>query len=178
MKNKFFLILTFTVSCIISLSASSSVYRCPKLSTSQIHVLQDSYKLGQPHDLGYTLAALAFKESTAGKYKINAISRDFGIFQGNVETICKQAGVFHNSFLCNVEIQNVVNDIDLAAKHAIDTLTYWNNYHNNRAVSHLVYEKTIRSYNAGFSFNKATKYWTDFRLDFHMIKQCVDFSEI
>lgn len=170
--------ITISAIAILSLSNSataiSSDIKCPQLNEKQIAVLKKSYELGEPHDLGYTLAAIALKESTAGSYIINAISSDYGVYQGNVETICKQAGVFHNPFQCNVEIQRVVNDIERASEHAIETLSYWKNYHTKRTENYLVYEKMIRSYNAGFGFDRATDYWLDYRKKFHTIKQCVE----
>jgi hypothetical protein len=159
-------------------SAYSKPVDCPVFESDQIDVMQKSYALGLEHNLGFTLAAIALKESSAGKYRINALSGDFGVYQGNVETICKQAGIFHKPFQCNMEIQQVVDNIEKAAQHAIETLQYWQNYHKKRTENYLVYQKMIRAYNAGFSFNSgdAETYWTDFRKDFYTVKNCVDFS--
>lgn len=178
MKLSKTIFLSLTLSLGLCSSALSKEVTCPKFTQDQIDVMHKSYTLGEPHDMGYTLAAIALKESSAGEYVINAISRDFGIYQGNVETLCKQAGVFHNSFQCNMEIQNIVNDINLAAKHALITLNYWRDYHEKRSDSYLVYEKTVRSYNRGFSFadQGGTDYWEQFRKDFYTVKSCVSFT--
>ena len=171
------LLITTILSFSVPASAYSKQLKCPTFEPEQIEVMQKSYQLGQEHDLGYTLAAIALKESSAGKYRINAISSDFGVYQGNVETICKQAAVWHNSFMCNIEIQRVVDDIEKAAEHAIETLSYWQNYHKKRTDNYLVYQMTIRAYNAGFNFNgsQAETYWEEFRRDFHTVKNCVNF---
>lgn len=156
--------------------ASNAPQACPTLSDRQVDILKQSYALGEPHDLGYTLAAIALKESSAGLFLINAMTSDYGIFQGNVRTVCTQAGVYHNDFQCNLEIQRVVSDINTAAKHAIETLSYWRNYHSKRSEHFLVYENMIRSYNGGFNFEHVDEYWEAFRDDFYTVKQCVDFN--
>lgn len=179
-KNKMkFKTLLATAITALTLSTSVAAVECPDFNDFQIQTMQKSFALGEKHDLGYTLAAIAFKESSAGLYTINAVSRDFGVYQGNVETICKQAGVWHNSFQCNLEIQRVVNDIELAAKYAIETLTYWKNYHKKNSEPYLVYEYAIKSYNAGFGFRKADAltYWEEYRAAFHQVKQCVKFEK-
>lgn len=166
----------------VSLNVSASITpepeaeACPLFSREQIDILKQSYALGEPHDLGYTLAAIAFKESSAGLYLINAMSSDYGVYQGNVKTVCKQAGVYHNDWQCNREIQKVVEDINVAAEHAIETLKYWRGYHGKRAKNYIVYENTIRSYNGGFGFKNVDQYWEEYRAGFHTIKRCVDFS--
>lgn len=149
---------------------------CPVFEEEQLKVLQKSYELGKPHDLGHTLATIAYHESEAGKFVINAITSDYGIYQGNVRTICAQAGVRHNNFLCNIEIQRIIENHEHAANHAIETLKYWKDYHSKREKSFLVYENMIRSYNGGFNFTKVDEYWKDFRTKFHEIKRCVSFA--
>lgn len=147
---------------------------CPDLSLSQLHVLQHSYDRGVPHDLGYTLAAIALTESSAGVNLINYRTQDYGIYQGNVKTVCVQSGVYDNPVLCNRELTRIVQDPDVAADHAIETLLWWKDYFSKRKHSK-AYEKMIRSYNAGFSFTSsdATVYFSKFRKNFHTIKHCV-----
>lgn len=173
-------VVTFTLATCLATSsafATNDPQPCPSLNEKQKTVLQQSYNLGKPYDLGYTLATIAFKESSAGVYLINAMTSDYGIFQGNVRTVCSQAGVYHTPFQCNLEIQRIINSIDIAAKHAIETLTYWRNYHQKRSEYAMVYENMIRSYNAGFNFQHADEYWNTFQKNFHMIKQCINFSD-
>lgn len=150
---------------------------CPAITDSHKTVLKRSYELGEPYGLGVTLAALAWKESTAGDYVINAVTRDFGVYQGNVKTICVQAGVWGQNFRCNQEVQSVVENIDNAARHAVETLTYYSSYHANHLPDSMVYEYMIRSYNRGWSFDDQAgdKYWKEYRAIFHQIKTC-DFS--
>lgn len=160
------------------LPLAANAGQCPKFDDKQLQVMRQSYELGQPHDLGLTLAALALKESSAGRYLINAISADYGVYQGNVKTVCIQSSVYHDNFLCNQEVQRVVSDIVRASEHAVETLNYWRNYHSKRTLKGLVYENMIRSYNRGFSFDDdgGDNYWKQFKKDFHTIKQCVRLS--
>ena len=152
--------------------------QCPQFDAGQIETLQRSYDLGKPHDLGLTLAAIALKESSAGKYVINAVSADYGVYQSNYKTLCKQAGVYHDNFLCNQEVGRVVNNIEKAAEHALKTLQYWQGYHTKRSLEGLVYENTIRSYHEGFGFQtpKADDYYKKYKTAFYTIKQCVRFT--
>lgn len=148
---------------------------CPKLDKEQLSVLRQSYTYGKPYNLGITLAAIALKESSAGKNLINAFSLDYGAYQGNAATICKQSGVFHDDFLCNEELTKVVLSLEDAAKHAIETLLYWQDYHAKRAKPDKRYELTLRSYNEGFSFHsaKADDYYSKYKSAFYTIKECV-----
>lgn len=157
---------------------SAATTQCPQFDANQIETLQRSYDLGKSHDLGLTLAAIALKESSAGKYVINAVSADYGVYQSNYKTLCKQAGVYHDNFLCNQEVGRVVNDINKAAEHALETLQYWQDYHTKRSLKGLVYENTIRSYHEGFGFKsqKADDYYKKYKTAFYTIKQCVRFT--
>ena len=167
------------VASLCSISASVSAIDCPVFSIDQLHVLQHSYDRGKPHDLGLTMATIAFQESTAGKHLINAVTGDYGVYQGNWKTICEQSGVRHLTFSCNKEIELVLSDINVAADHAIETLTWWDNYYHKRknVKTKHVFEKTIRSYNAGFSpkSKNGTKYWNKFKTNLNIIKTCIKF---
>ena len=152
----------------------SAATECPRLEPSQVAALKFSYEYGKPYDLGITLAAIALKESSAGKWKINALSSDYGMYHGNVKTICTQAGVIHSSFKCNMEIQTVVDNDAKAAEHAIETLQYYRDYHSKRNYEGIVYELMIRSYNRGWSFYDADgdEYWKEFQTNFYQVKEC------
>lgn len=168
----------FVLIAVVFTNLGLKAEQCPAFSREQVDVMKKSYELGKPFDLGFTLAALALKESSAGRYLINAISSDYGVYQGNVKTICIQKSVYHDSFLCNQEIQLVVNDIDRASEHAIETLIYWREYHGKRTPDSFVYENMIRSYNRGFSFEDTDgdHYWKLFKKDYHTVKRCVELS--
>lgn len=156
------------------ISSMSFASECLSLSTDQLHVLQQSYDYGQKYDYGLTLATIAMKESSAGLYTINAVSQDFGVYQGNYKTLCNQVGIEPNSFACNMEVSKVVHDIDVAASHALTTLLWWSEYYQNKE-GKVTYERVIRSYNAGFNPDStaASNYWNEFKSNMNMIKKCV-----
>lgn len=149
---------------------------CPNLSKSQIDVLHSSYESGKHYDLGYTMAAIALKESSAGKHLINPYTSDYGVYQGNYKTICNQSGV--SGLACSFEVQSVVQDISVAQKHALTTLMYFKNYYDRR-ISVNNYQMMIRSYHSGFSpFSAdADLYWVKYRVNFKIIKKCIKLNE-
>ncbi len=149
---------------------------CPDLSDSQIEVLHSSYESGKQYDLGYTMAAIALKESSAGTHLINPYAGDYGVYQGNYKTICNQSGV--TGLACSLEVQKVVSDIKTAQEHALNTLTYFQNYYDKR-ISVNNYQMMIRSYHSGFSpFSEdADAYWEQYRVSFEIIKKCVVLDE-
>lgn len=51
---------------------------CPKHTDEQKVLLQLAYDTGKPHDLGYSLAAIAWKEAFVGPYVIRVNGKDGG----------------------------------------------------------------------------------------------------
>lgn len=153
-------------------TATVQAYECPTFSLNQTKVLQYSYSRGIEHGLANVLASIAWTESTAGQVMISNWTSDYGVYQGNVKTICSQAGVLDERHLCNMELTRVVLDNEIAADHAIETLQWWLKYHKGNL------QRAIRSYNAGFDFNskQADAYWKKFTASSKMIKNCTYFD--
>lgn len=156
------------------LPLSVNAIDCPSLDLDQLHTIQFSYDYGKQYGLELTLATLAYRESSAGKVLINVKSGDFGVYQGNYKTICVQAGVYDNIIACNIELTKVVADNDTAAKHAVETIQWWDDYYSKKHSGNN-YERVIRSYHNGFNpFSKqGSDYWKKFKRDMAMIKQCI-----
>lgn len=59
-------------------------------SPKQKAVLLKAYEYGAPHDLGYTLAAIAWKESCAGEYRMNFQDPSAGIYHAHLPGLIKK----------------------------------------------------------------------------------------
>lgn len=162
----------------VALLSSISGYafnQCPKLDPSQIEIANYSQQRGDPYDLGMTLKTIAYKESSFGKYTINAVTRDYGIYQGNYKTICKLAGIKPGSVDCGIELKRVLDHKNVAADYSIETLKWWYDYWKKRyGRTATTYQYMIRSYVAGFDIHSksADLYWHKFKKDFYIIKEC------
>lgn len=95
------------------------------LTPSQIEVVRFSHNYGKPYDLSYTLAAIALKESNAGKWKINLQDPSGGLYHVTVDKAVKELGYEDTAFNRNRAIQALVNDDNLAAKIAVNEILFW-----------------------------------------------------
>lgn len=158
MKNrktmkKLILILLF-LTTIFAASNLETEYQ--KMSNKQKAVLKKSFNLGQPFDFGYTLAAIAWVESNAGKYMINIQDPSFGIYHNNINSVMGRHPDYKDTpFQRNKVAQMLIEDIDFSAAEALAELEYWKNIHGSKRWS-----KIWASYNGGFNYNgvKPTRY--------------------
>ncbi|RAX58025.1 hypothetical protein CCZ01_04235 [Helicobacter monodelphidis] len=125
------------------------VDRIKDLSKQQMNVLIKAYQYGEPYGLGLTLAAIAWKESCAGEYRMNFQDPSAGIFHAHIPTVMKRyPQLKNNGFTQNMVGELLVRDDAFAAKEAINHLLYWKGVHKNH------WESIIKSYNKGFSWQK------------------------
>ncbi|CAE09369.1 conserved hypothetical protein [Wolinella succinogenes] len=118
-------------------------------SPKQKAVLLKAYEYGAPHDLGYTLAAIAWKESCAGEYRMNFQDPSAGIYHAHLPGLIKKyPSLKQNGFTQNVLGALLVKDDAFAAREAISELKYWEKVHQGN------WERMIKSYNKGFSWQK------------------------
>ena len=136
-----------------------------KLNDGQKRVLVDSYTYGKNFDLGYTLAAIAWKESNFGMYMTNLGDGKYGSY-GVFHILLDHAIVRHNIKATNKWnksrlVERLIFDFDFSAQEAIGQLEYWKNKFKNK-------ENTlawaIAGYNAGnkgLDSSKGQSYRTD-----------------
>jgi len=96
-----------------------------QFSAKQKGVLKKSYAYGKEFNLGYTLSAIAWIESSAGLYKINLGSKDCGTYQKNMPYYLKSQDILKTSFNYNRLCQRFVDDQEFAAAVAVTDLLYW-----------------------------------------------------
>lgn len=143
---------------------------------SNLHVM---YFLGDVHNLGYTLAAIALSESNAGKWRLNYRSNDFGILQINIETASNILSISNRYKLFDLAERLLYDDV-LSSDLAIDVLHH---FQKDRKMSPLVYKEMIMSYNRGNKWrtNKherkvAETYYTRVQTNIKMLQACSDIA--
>jgi hypothetical protein len=135
-----------------------------ELTPEQQSVLHFSYSYGEPHNVGYTLAAIAMQESDLGRYLINISDPSGGVWHLTVDKAVNKLGWEHTPFNYNRAIQLLVDDIHFAADIALDTVLWWHNYHDGD------WFKTWSGYNGGFKGNP--KYAHQIAEHIKTIKEC------
>ncbi|MDE5603004.1 MAG: hypothetical protein K2I71_03675 [Helicobacter sp.] len=123
-----------------------------QFSPSQKEVLLQAYLAGEAEGFGYTLAAIAWKESCAGVYKMNFQDPSAGNFHAYIPGVIKlYPELKQNGFTQNMVGAMLVNDDDFAAKIAITELKFWHKEHKGN------WKNIIKSYNKGYSWQKSSQ---------------------
>jgi hypothetical protein len=150
---------------------------CMTFDVSQRTALTQAYEYGVPHDLGFTLAAIAWKESSAGKYRLNLDSKDLGLFQINEKTAYNTLGVTNHYHQVQLAQELIYND-HLGAYLAIETLEH---FRAERPLTNQVYREMLMSYNTGYSWRRspekkrrALAYSEDVRSKVSTLMKCQD----
>lgn len=127
-----------------------------RLTDEQKKVLLDSYTYGSEHDLGLTLAAIAWQESNFGMYMTNLSDGKHGSY-GPFHILLDYAMIRHdvkNKWDQSRLAERLLFDFDFSAEEALSQLKYWQNRFKDNANSHAW---AIAAYNAGSSGLKSKK---------------------
>lgn len=159
---------------LVPLDSKASVWSCAEfdsLSTQQRSNLIKSYHRASQEDLGYTLAAIAWKESSAGKFRVNYRSNDYGLYGINVRTVQRLTG--EDNYYRTVEVvQRLIQDDDLGADVALTTLRWNLKYHKGD------WQKAIMMYNAGHKWRTAKSYLFDIATYVNVLKNCLTKDQV
>jgi len=155
----------------VIVSLSTTAQQCTEynnLSVVQKGRLEFAYHQGAEYDLGWTLTAIAYNESMAGRWRLNMTTGDVGLFQVNRKTAHKVLGITSHYKKLKLDQKLVYDDI-LNAYVALDVLRYFKKYHKGN------WKKMVMSYNNGFSINtkKAEDYLASISSSVRMLKQCM-----
>lgn len=146
----------------LTFNANAGVEQC-QFNDEQIEVLRYAYERGKPHDLQWTLAAIAWQESSAGVKMKNPKADSYGIFGSLLRTVEArlQDQEFANS-LSKTPLNRkqtvflLQHDWEFASDMAIVELQYWQKRHNGN------HRKMIASYFGGNKSNsKAAQSYAD-----------------
>jgi len=118
------------------------------MTTEQKQVLKKAYEHGKPFDLGYTLASIAWQESSCGKYMVNVFDPSFGIYHIQTKNAVSFTKVEDTKFNHNRVAMLLIDDFDYSSAICISVLRWWINYHKGS------WSKAVSSYNGGFKGSK------------------------
>ena len=142
---------------LFSLNAYAVNFKSTYLTKGDLIKLKKIRTYGDKYDLSFSLMAIAVKESSIGRYKINVDSYDYGLYQANINTVVRRHKMKNNSLNRNKLAMLLVNDFDFATSNAIAELVYWKKVHKGN------WNKVWSSYNAGFNYDstRGKKYSKD-----------------
>lgn len=147
----------------------ADLYRCEplnRMSPLQQWTLLKSYEIGEPFDMGYSLAAIAWQESVAGLYPININDPSFGVHHILLDSAMKRSGMKDTSFNRNIMASSLL-DIEVSAEYAIMELQYWKKYHKGN------WNRIWASYNAGHRYQLGVDYANKIKHKIKLFKSCV-----
>jgi len=151
----------------LAIATTSCPYlKADGLSQDQIKVLHRAFTAGKPKDMSYSLAAIAWKESSAGKYLINIQDPSFSAFHITINNAIAYLKWTDTNFNRNRAAQLLIEDFQLSAEFAMINLQFWkDNYGNN-------WHKIWASYNAGYNWSNGVEYSNDVASKIQKIKLC------
>jgi hypothetical protein len=156
---------------LVVFSTSSQARQCPVLAyegltDNQMGVMYKAYQAGKEHDMAYSLAAIAWKESSAGKYMVNLQDPSAGAFHITINNALVYLKWEDTNFNRNRAAQLLIEDFQLAANFAMINLQFWKDQYGSN------WTKIWASYNAGYNWKNGVKYSQDIARKIKKIKLC------
>ena len=145
------------IGCVIALGLTMVVTdanaynpkQCGIISEDQINTMQSALVAGTPHDYGWTLAAMSWRESSAGVKPLNWADPSFGPFHNNIRTVAKRYNAKNQ--LEEFELASrLMYDFDFAVEAAVAELDYWKKIHKGN------WRKMWASYNRGWNWQSTS----------------------
>ncbi|WP_343354079.1 hypothetical protein V3I05_03960 [Helicobacter mastomyrinus] len=115
---------------------------------NQKQVILKAFKYGAKSGFGYTMAAIAWKESCAGEYRVNFADPSAGIYHAHIPGLLKKHKQKDTNFMRNMVGELLMRDDDFASATALEELNYWHKVRKGN------WYEVIKSYNKGFSWEK------------------------
>nr|WP_317404994.1 hypothetical protein [uncultured Helicobacter sp.] len=119
-----------------------------KFNKNQKQVILKAFKYGAKDGFGYTMAAIAWKESCAGEYRVNFTDPSAGIYHAHIPGIIKKYKQKDSAFMRNMVGELLMRDDEFASQSAFEELSYWHKVRRGN------WYEVIKSYNKGFSWEK------------------------
>ncbi|EFX41942.1 hypothetical protein HSUHS5_0644 [Helicobacter suis HS5] len=116
---------------------------------AQKQVLVYAYRYGLKDNLGYELAAIAWKESCAGMYRVNFNEPSAGIYHAYIPHVLKLYNERDTSFMQGVYGDLLIKDQNFASRVALDTLVSWKRINKGNL------KDMIKSYHRGLRWQKS-----------------------
>jgi hypothetical protein len=150
-----------------ALAAQCSLLESKGFTSTQINTLYRAFQYGIEHDMSYSLAAIAWKESSAGIALKNPNDPSAGVFHVTVKNALYYVGWKNTEPNRQVMYLLLQLDFDMAASFAVKNLTFWRNAHK------VSWKKTWQYYNGGTTYSNASiEYSEDIAKKIRTIKSC------
>lgn len=141
---------------------------------SQLWTMQRAFDYGAPDGMGHLLAAIVWKESSAGlklhrKDGEHWSMRSYGPFHILLRTAKQRRGC--STWNCSNLKNRLLHNFEYSAELAVEELEYWRNRLGSAS-------KALSAYNAGNNWNGMTgvSYRHDVVSKINYLKQCVRFD--
>lgn len=155
------------------MSVKANIQELKKFTVEQKVVMYQGFRYGYNDDMGYSMAMLGWQESKSGKDKVNLEDPSFGIYHNLLGTVINREKVPNSAYYRNKYANKLVQNDDFARSQALSELLYWKSYHLARTGKVGLWQKTIRSYNAGgnWSGKDAEAYFQNIKNKLKALKQ-------
>lgn len=156
---------------LVFLSFQTSASQCPvltaeKYTDKQINTIHQAYQAGKVKGMSYSLAAIAMRESSGGKYMINLQDPSAGVFHITINNALSYLKWKDNNFNRNRAAQLLIEDFTMSAEFAMINLQFWKDLHGDN------WRKIWASYNAGYNWKNGVDYSNDISKKIQKIKLC------
>ena len=138
------------VMLLITFSIQAEKLECPalyeqyRIERDQEIVMKRSYEAGRLEGYGYTLAAIAFYESSAGRNMSNPNDPSGGVFHITLKNVMAKFGMKDTEENRAQALDMLNSNFDFSVYMAIDVLDWWSIRHDGDKFN------AIRSYNGGY----------------------------
>lgn len=115
-----------------------------KLSDTQLYNMHRSYQYAKKDNLGWTLAAISFRESSGGMALVNWNDPSAGHHHVLAKYVMKEFGMTNTPENIAIAMEMLSSNFYLSAHFAVRELKWWKKKHKGD------FFKTWRSYNQGY----------------------------
>ena len=124
------------------------------LTAKQLSNFKFSYTYGAKYQLGWTLAAISYKESSLGLHSINLADPSASQYHILLKSALKRHHIKDTSWNRSRMMEKLLYDRRFAAKEAIAELLYWKAYWIQKGyIGKWLWIKMVGSYNGGYYSN-------------------------
>lgn len=124
------------------------------LTAKQLSNFKFSYNYGAKYNLGWTLAAISYVESSLGKHPINLSDPSGSQYHILIKSVLKRNNIPNTAWNRSRMMEKLLSNKRFAAKQAIKELLYWKAYWIQKGYTgKWLWVKMVGSYNGGYYSN-------------------------
>jgi len=141
--TRIFLVLLITLITDSTFGMSCEKFRS-QFSDEQFQVLSKSYHYGLAYNMENTLTALAWTESSAGRF-LGSGDPSYGVYQAYIPTVVNRLKLKHDPIVHNLLKVELKHNEAFYTAHAITEVLYWKERRD-------IWWNTWASYNGGYRY--------------------------